>query len=170
MPNLPAAGAPFPKVSVPTLGGGDVTLGQSEDWALVIVYRGLHCPKCKAYMEELDGLLGDFKELGVSVTCVSADTKDKAQAFVDEVGYTGTMAYGLSVDQMREMGVYISAPLSAAEADAPFAEPALFVVNDEGVLHLQDVSTMSWGRPPLMGVRDGINFVRTNNRPPRGTY
>jgi len=170
MPSLPAAGAPFPQVSIPTLGGADVTLGQADDWAMVVVYRGLHCPKCKAYLAELSGMLDAFAKLGVTVVAASADPQEKAQAFADEISYAGTMGYGLTVPQMRELGLYISDPLSDAETDRPFAEPGLFIINSDGILQVHDTSTAPWARPPLQGVHDGIAFVRDQGRPPRGTH
>jgi len=32
------------------LGGGDITVGGPKDnWTLLVVYRGKHCPRCKKY-------------------------------------------------------------------------------------------------------------------------
>ena len=170
MPTAPVSGAPFPSVTVPTLDGDPVKLGTADDWTLVIIYRGLHCPKCKDYLRTLDGLRDDFAALGVSVITASADPEEKARAFVDEIGYRGRMGYGLTIAQMRTLGLYISDPVSDAETDRPFAEPGLFVVNEQGNLQVHDISTAPWARPPLEGVRDGIAFVRKMGRPPRGTH
>lgn len=170
MSKIAAPGHAFPTITVPRVGGGTLTLGQADDWGLVVVFRGLHCPKCKDYLRELDSLIADFADLGVSVMAVSADPEDKAQAFVDEIGYQGVVGYGLSVPQMQALGVYISDPLSEAETGQPFAEPGLFVINDQGVLHVLDVSTAPWARPALTGVRDGIAFVRKVGRPVRGLH
>ncbi len=41
------AGDVFPKIALPRVGGGNVTLGKSNnghDWQMVVVYRGKHCP------------------------------------------------------------------------------------------------------------------------------
>ena len=165
-----ASGTPFPKITVPLLGGGQTQLGTAKDWALVVVYRGLHCPKCKDYLRALDALLPAFADLRVTVTAVSSDPVEKAKAFVDEISYSGQMAYGLSVTNMRQLGLYISEPLSEAETDRPFAEPGLFLINDAGRLQVHDISTAPWAPPPLQGVVDGIAFVRKMGRPPRGTY
>ena len=44
------------------LGGGDVSTG-GAGWKMVIVYRGLHCPKCKAYLTRLEELKDRFAEI-----------------------------------------------------------------------------------------------------------
>ncbi len=170
MTRIPTSGAPFPAITVPTVGGGTVTLGQVPKWGLVVVYRGLHCPKCKDYLRQLDALRDDFAALDVTVVAVSGDPEVKASAMVAETGYGGTMAYDLSIAQMRELGLYISDPLSEAETDRPFAEPGLFVINPDGQLQVHDISTAPWARPDLAAVRAGIGFVQDKGRPPRGTH
>ncbi|MFT4708669.1 MAG: peroxiredoxin, partial [Ascidiaceihabitans sp.] len=57
------AGASFPKFEVPKFGGGVVTVGApsgDNDWQLVIVYRGKHCPICTRYLNTLNELLPKF--------------------------------------------------------------------------------------------------------------
>ncbi len=39
-----AARAPFPAVSVPRFGGGEIAPVLMEGWRLLVVYRGKHCP------------------------------------------------------------------------------------------------------------------------------
>jgi peroxiredoxin len=43
------SGGILPEVTLRLVGGGKVTLGQADDsqnWRLVFIYRGLHCPIC----------------------------------------------------------------------------------------------------------------------------
>ena len=44
----PTAGAIFPTITVPRLGGGEIAPAVMPGWRLVIVYRGRHCPLCTA--------------------------------------------------------------------------------------------------------------------------
>lgn len=168
------AGAVFPTMTVPRLGGGSLVLGQPEnghDWQLIVVYRGKHCPLCTSYLRDLDTHLADFNALGVDVVAVSADPIEKAQAQMDLVSPNFAVGYDLSVDQMRKLGVYISAPRSPEETDRPFSEPGLFVVNAGGTLQLTDISNAPFVRPELAKLVDGIRFIRNpeNNYPIRGT-
>lgn len=167
------AGSIFPKTDVAQLGGGTLTLGAprgKHDWQLVIVYRGLHCPLCKNYLAKLQELEADYNALGVDVVAVSGDPVDKAQAFADEKELTIAMGYGLSVAQMKALGLYVSDPRSAQETDQPFPEPGLFVINAEGRIQIVDVSNAPFARPDLQGIANGIKFIRGNDYPVRGTH
>lgn len=167
------AGSNFPKTEVAQLGGGKITLGVprgDHDWQLVVVYRGLHCPLCKNYLAKLQELEADYNALGVDVVAVSGDPMAKAQAFADEKELTIAMGYGLTVGQMKTLGLYISDPRSPAETDQPFAEPGLFVVNGDGAIQIVDVSNAPFARPDLQGIANGIKFIRGNDYPIRGTH
>ena len=167
------AGSIFPKTEVDQLGGGKITLGAprgGHDWQLVVVYRGLHCPLCKNYLAKLQELETAYNALGVDVIAVSGDPVEKAQAFADEKELTIAMGYGLTVDQMRSLGLYVSDPRSAAETDRPFPEPGLFVINADGAIQIVDVSNAPFARPDLQGIANGIKFIRGNDYPIRGTH
>ncbi|KIN61499.1 Thioredoxin peroxidase [Sulfitobacter noctilucae] len=167
------AGSAFPSIEVAKLGGGSLTLGvpqNGHDWQLVVVYRGLHCPICKKYLAELDGMTSEFTDQGVDVVVVSGDPQDKAQAMTEEKDLSLAMGYDLSIAQMRQLGLYISDPRSPKETDRPFAEPAVFVVNGQGNIQILDVSNAPFARPDLQSLANGIKFVRANDYPVRGTH
>jgi peroxiredoxin len=174
MPTTLTPGAPFPEVVVPTLDAGEVKIGQPNrdrgDWQLVVVYRGKHCPICKSYLTELNGLLKDFAAIDVDVVAVSADPEPKASESASDIGYTGTIGYNLGLGQMAQLGVYISDPRGPKETDRPFAEPATFVVRDDGTVQIVDVSNAPFARPALKGLLDGLTFIRKNDYPVRGTH
>ena len=172
MPTL-KSGDTFPSQDVPRLGGGTLTLGQPQgghDWQMVVVYRGLHCPLCRKYLGKLEELQDRFHGLGVDVVAVSGDPEEKAQAMVDELGLTVPVGYGLSIEQMRALGVYISEPRGPQETDQPFPEPAMFVINGEGRLQIVDISNAPFARPDLESLAGGLEFVRANDYPIRGTW
>ncbi len=154
-------------MDVQKIGGGELPLG--EAWQVVIVYRGRHCPKCKAYLKKLNGMIDDFTIAGLTLAVVSADTREEAQADVTEHGWRFPVGYGLSTSQMRHLGLYISHPRSPQETDRPFAEPGLFVVNGDRKAQIIDISNAPFARPDLQILLDGINFVRKNGYPVRGT-
>ena len=164
----------FPALTVPTLNGGTVELGAPDgakgDWKLVVVYRGKHCPICKKYLTELNGMLEDFNAIDVDVIAVSADPKEKAEPFAKDMGYKGVIGYDLSIAQMKELGAYISDPRSPEETDRPFAEPATFVVRSDGTLQIVDISNAPFARPALDQLLNGLRFIRENDYPVRGTH
>ena len=164
-----AAGSAFPKLSVPAVGGGTVDIASMPGWRMLAVYRGKHCPLCKKYFATLDGMLDGFKAAGVSVAAVSADPREKADADVAEFKWRFPVGYGLTPDQMRQLGLYISEPRSPQETDRPFAEPGLFVVNPEGKVQIVEISNAPFARPDLAGILHGIKVIQERNYPIRGT-
>jgi peroxiredoxin len=153
----------------PKVGGGEVAPAADGGWRMLVVYRGRHCPLCKRYLKALDGLLGEFEAAGVAVAAVSGDREEKAAADAAEQGWRFPLAYGMTVAQMRELGLYVSAPRSPQETDRPFPEPGLFVLNPEGEVQIIDVSNAPFARPELGTILAGIKFIQEKRYPIRGT-
>lgn len=168
MSNKLAAGAAMPAFSVSRLGGGELAPAAGGGWRLLVVYRGRHCPLCKPYLKTLDGLLEEFGAAGVAVMAVSADPEEKAAADVAEHGWRFPLGYGLSVEQMRALGLYVSAPRSAQETDRPFSEPGLFLVNPQGAVQMLDISNAPFARPELAGILRGAKRIQEMDYPIRG--
>lgn len=169
------AGDAFPKMTVPKMGGGELTLGTpsgDKDWQMVVVYRGKHCPICTRYLGELKDALADIEKSGVEVVAVSADPLEKATDQMAEVGPTFPVGYDLSIAQMKELGLYISDPRSAKETDRPFAEPGMFIINAAGNLQIVDIANAPFARPDPKMIANGLAFIRNpeNNYPVRGTH
>lgn len=169
-----AAGADFPATTLDRLGGGEVILGQpsgENDWQMVVVYRGKHCPYCSRYLKELDPLVARLNVIGIDVVAASADTVDRAEPHIRELDVNLPIGIDLSVDQMHSLGLYVSTPRSASESPRPFAEPGLFVINAKGSLQVTDISNGPFVRPDLETLVGGLEFIRNpdNNYPIRGT-
>lgn len=164
------AGTAFPKLAWPTVSGGTLDVAAMPGWRLLAVYRGKHCPLCKRYFKTLDGLLDDFKAAGVAVAAVSADSREKAEADVAEQAWRFPVGYGLTVDQMRTLGLYISDPRSAQETDRPFAEPGLYLVNPSGNVQIIDISNAPFARPDLQMILNGAKTIIEKSYPVRGTH
>lgn len=170
-----SAGAFFPSTVVPQYLGGTLDLAKSKtsnNWRLVLVYRGKHCPLCSNYLKTLNELLPELNDLGVDVVAVSADSEQRAKAQLEEINPTFDIAYDLSIEQMKAMNLYISNPRSPEESDRPFAEPGIFLINAEGRIQVVDISNAPFARPDLKSFVMGIKFIKnpTNNYPIRGTY
>ncbi len=164
-----AAGAPFPDMAWPLTSGGELRIARAPGWRVLVVYRGKHCPRCTAYFKVLDGLLEDFRAAGVFIASVSADPEEKARASVAEHGWKFPVGFGLTMEQMRTLGLYISEPRSAQETDRPFAEPGLFVINPDNNAQVVDVSNASYARPDLALLLSGLKYAIENRLPVRGT-
>lgn len=163
------AGAVMPEFAVPKVGGGEAKIGGGGRWQMLVVYRGKHCPICKRYLGTLESLKDKYAEAGIEILAVSADPREKAEPDVAEMKLTLPVGYGLSMEQMKKLGLYVSEPRSPQETDRPFAEPGLFVVNPEGKVQILDISNAPFARPDLNGVLNGIVFVQSKGYPIRGT-
>ncbi|MEO5658668.1 MAG: redoxin domain-containing protein, partial [Polaromonas sp.] len=149
-------------------GGGRIEPARDDGWRMLVVYRGKHCPLCKTYLDTLQTMLDDFSASQISVCAVSADSRDKAETEVAECGWKFPVGYDLSVEQMRQLGLYVSEPRSAEETDRPFSEPGVFVLNRQGQVQIVDVSNAPFARPDLKSLLKGVRFVMNNDYPIRG--
>ena len=163
-----SAGARFPSLSWDGVGGTRVNPMAGSGWRMLVVYRGKHCPLCKAYLDQLNRMRAEFESSGIEVVAVSADPQSKAEAEAAECGWTFPIGYDLSLMQMRELGLYISEPRSPQETDRPFSEPALFVINPEGMTQIIDISNAPFARPDLESLLKGLQFVIGKDYPIRG--
>ena len=167
------AGAPFPKLSIPLVGGGEMKVGGANNngrWSLVIIYRGLHCPLCAQYLEKLQSLQPDFEAQDTDVIAVSGDGIEKAKLQVEKGKLNIPIGYDLDIDQMLKLGLYVSDPRSPEETDQPFPEPGLFLVRPDGNIQIVDISNAPFSRPDLTMILRGITFARDKNYPIRGRY
>lgn len=169
MPERLKAGESTPELTLPLVGGGEARLGGSGRWQLAIVYRGKHCPLCRKYLGRLEELKDRFAAIDTEILLVSGDPEEKASATREEWGLQLPVAYGLTVEQMERLGLYVSEPRSPQETDRPFAEPAVLVTNPDGRLQIVEVSNAPFARPDLEGLAGGLAFVQDKNYPIRGT-
>jgi peroxiredoxin len=163
-----SAGAAFPPLAWDAVDGSRVDPARQPGWRMLVVYRGKHCPLCKTYLNTLNELLDEFRSADIAVAALSADGPDKAAAQVAECGWSFPVGYGLAVEQMRQLGLYVSDPRSPQETDRPFAEPALFVLNPQGEVQIVDISNAPFARPDLKSLLKGIQFVKNKDYPIRG--
>ncbi|MEH6345983.1 MAG: redoxin domain-containing protein [Bermanella sp.] len=169
------AESPFPSLRLNTLSDSQVEIGKpvnGADWQMVVVYRGKHCPLCTQYLQQLEEMKNKFYNLGIGIIVISADPAEKAVAHNQEMKLSFPVAYGLSIEQMKTLGLYISNPRSSQETDRPFSEPGLFVINEKGQVQLIDISNGPFARPELETLVFGLDFIRNpeNHYPIRGTY
>jgi len=167
----PVAGTPLPPFTAVAVDTGEVvTLAQpSGRWQLLVVYRGQHCGRCKKYLNGLQAGLSDWQEAGFDVAVVSADSRSKAQADVAAFDWQFPVSCELGEAAMRDLGLYISDPLSPDEADGRFAEPAVFCLRPDGSVQIAAISNGPAARPDLAELLDGMIFTIDNERPARGT-
>jgi peroxiredoxin len=166
---------PVPDLEMETVGRGRWSLAaqKPEQFTMIVFYRGLHCPICRRYTSELNGMIDEFTKRGVVTVLASTDTKERAEETKAKWALSNlTIGYGVSIEKAREWGLYISTgrgPTSAGvEEPAIFAEPGIFVVKPDGTLYWATTSTMPFARPHFNEIAQAIDFVVSKNYPARG--
>ena len=173
--NKISAAAVFPALTVKDTADNEVFLGQrSSDtgWKLVVIYRGKHCPICTKYLNQLEAYKQRLADIEVELVAVSADSAAQLKEHQEQLDVSFPLYYGLSIEQMKGLVLYISEPRSEQETDHPFAEPALFVINSEGRIQVADIANAPFSRPAPDTLVSGLEFLRdpANDYPIRGTY
>ena len=167
---MPAAQAPA--LELPLVGGGTFKLADEkpENFTMVLFYRGYHCPVCKGYLGNLSALLSDFESAGFNVVIASMNDEELATKAAQEWDLGNTrVAYGLTLEQAKDWGLWVSKAFKDVEADF-FTEPGLFWIKPDGSLYLADISNMPWARPDLGNLLSKVPYALEHNYPPRGTY
>ncbi|MEO1270083.1 MAG: peroxiredoxin-like family protein, partial [Myxococcota bacterium] len=127
-----------PELSVDLVGGGNWTLSAQtpENLTMIVAYRGFHCPVCKSYTRQLDRLVEDYNQLGVTVVTLSMDSQERAEKTREEWGIKHVpIGYGLTLETARAWGLYTSKAIKDNEPEV-FSEPGLFLIKPDGTLYL----------------------------------
>lgn len=168
-------GSVFPTIQLNTLDQQAVDLAAKKegcDWKLLVVYRGKHCPLCVKYLNNLEQHREQLLALNVDVAAVSADREEQLREFSEKLTVDYPIHYGLSLEQMNSLGLYVSTPRSEQENDHLYPEPAIIVINEQGLVHLISISNNPFIRPEIGELVAGISWLKNpeNNYPIRGNY
>ncbi len=171
MTNKLMPGEKVPELQVNLLDGKTWKLSKDtfQTFKMIVFYRGLHCPLCKAYVGELDKKIGEFAQLDIDVIAISGDSEEKAKMTKAKWGLKDiTIGYNHSVESMRDWGLYISKGGFSSEPPL-FNEPGIFLIKADRSLFFAGVNNEPFARPPLDDLIAGIKYVTANNYPLRGT-
>jgi len=116
----------------------------------------------------LESMKDQWDAAGFDIIAVSADSIEKATDDVKEFGWTFPIATQLQEADMRNLGLYISDPLTPDETDKRFAEPAVFCLRPDTSVQIAAISNGPSARPDLAELLDGMIFTITHEKPARG--
>jgi len=162
--------AKVPSLKVKTIEGNtfDITQNKPENFTLVAVYRGLHCPICKSWLGELKKTQPKLEKIGVDAIALSTDTEERARKTVENWSLSGLpLGYGLTIDTAREWGLAISKAINSDEP-AEFSEPGIFLVRPDQTLYASSIQTMPFTRPSFSELAGALEFVLKKDYPARG--
>lgn len=159
-----------PDLSFPLLDGSqwNLELQKPENFSLVVFYRGLHCPICKKYLQQLQELLPQFKERGVNVVAVSMDTEKRARLSRQKWEIPNlTLGYELAESTVREWALYLSEGVKDGEPKV-FSEPGLFLIDNTNQVYYSATNSNPWGRPYLPSFVKAVDYIVQSGYPARG--
>ncbi|BDI61144.1 peroxiredoxin-like family protein [Qipengyuania nanhaisediminis] len=148
----------------------DLANQEPDNFTLVVMYRGKHCPICRQQLKAVGAKLDEFTKRGINVVAVSMDSEERART-VDREWETGDLplAFAMSEETARNWGLYISQGRPDSDEPERFSEPGMFLVRSDGTLYLASVQNAPFTRPPLDELLQGIDFILKNDYPVRGT-
>ena len=171
----PTPRQPVPALQVPLLGGGRFDLAQQtpDRFSLIVFYCGYHCPSCRAYLGELNGLRNEFTRRGVQVLAISADSLERATRACEEWRLGALpIGYGMSIETGRNWGLYVSSSrgkFGAGIEEPPiFTEPGLYLIEPDGTLYAGSVATMPFARPRFDELLTALDWIEQHHYPARG--
>ena len=165
-------GKKAPSLNIETINGNIWSLDNhlNKSKCMIVFYRGLHCPVCSVFLKQIESQLLEYKKSNTEVIAVSMDNKEKALKVKSDWSIKNlNIAYGLSEENARNWGLYISKSIKEAESDL-FCEPGLFIIKEDGTVYLANTSNMPWARPDLTDFPAKLIFAEENNYPVRGNY
>ena len=171
MPNLLEPRTRLPAIDVPLTSGGRFTVAEAspDNFLILVMYRGVHCPKCKKQLQAIEPMVADIRADGHNIVAISMDSEERAHRAVTEWGIKELpVGYGLDLTTAKALGLFISKGISDAEPEY-FSEPGIFAVHADGTLYAQIIQNTPFGRPDMDDLVSGLNYAVENGYPARGT-
>lgn len=159
-----------PELSFPLISGDEWNLSKQspENFTLIVFYRGLHCPICKKYLQQLQKLLPDFKDKGVNAVAVSMDSKARARKSRYDWGIGDLdLGYDLSKETAKNWGLFLSEAIKEGEPDV-FSEPGLYLIDQDDLVYYSAINSNPWGRPYLPSFVKAVDYITKSGYPARG--
>jgi peroxiredoxin len=181
---------PAPALVVPTLTGEtfDLAAQNPDSFTIVVFYRGRHCPICIGQLKEVEASADLAKAHGMNVIAISMDTKEKALNTVAAViaatpsadgedkkiaeaaaAFSLPIGYGMTEEQARSWGLYMSQGLPQTTEPAVFNEPGIYVMKPDKTVFFAHTQSAPFTRPNFQHLLGGLQFAVQNNYPARGT-
>ena len=168
--NRPTPKQNAPDLEFPLLDGTSWNLADQnpQSFTLVIFYRGLHCPICKKYLQQLQDLLPEFEERGVNVVAVSMDSEKRARLSRSKWELPHLqMGFELPKETATTWSLYLSTGVKEGEPEV-FSEPGLFLIDNTNQVYYSSITSNPWGRPYLPSFVKAVDYIVQSGYPARG--
>lgn len=159
-----------PELVVDTVNGMTWNLRDQkpQNFTMAVFYRGLHCPVCKSYLEELNNKIDEFRDKGVNVICISANDQSLGEETTVQWDIEKlTIGFDFSIENARKWDLFVSKGISDKEPKE-FFEPGLFLIKPDATLYAASIQSMPFARPKFDDLLKSISFILNEDYPARG--
>ena len=87
----------------------------------------------------------EFEELGIEIVAVSADDFQNAVNLSNILRLEFPVASGLTLDHMRQLGLYVSSAVNSQGVIVHYAEPAHFLLDGDNTIRYATISSYPMG-------------------------
>jgi peroxiredoxin len=127
--------------------GGTTVVPDDLDgsYSVVLFYRGEWCSFCSRQLKCFQRSLNSFTDQGIDVIAASADSRQDAQAAIDEHGVEFPVAYDLDVPAVSEsIGAFFDP--NPDHVDLPHLQSTGFILDPSGTIVVSVYSSGAIGR------------------------
>jgi peroxiredoxin len=151
-------GDAFPTLTVPRLGGGELTLpaALSGRYGVVLFYRGSWCPYCVGQLRAFQRALDTFAELDTTVVALSVDDEETTRGLADKHRLTFPIGYGaVTADIAAATGAFVHTGPDHLQSTG-------FVLDPDGRVIVSVYSSGAIGRLVPEDVAGLIRYIRSH--------
>ncbi|KAJ3012191.1 UNVERIFIED_CONTAM: hypothetical protein HDU68_001339 [Siphonaria sp. JEL0065] len=142
-------GQQFPLITLPVVGHSEpqplFSANEATRTKLIVIYRGSFCPYCQKQINHLKQTLAKLNDADIDIVIASADLAPAAEKFAQDFEIPFPVAHSLELDQMKELGVYVSSPTDYIDQEHVFSEPAWFLVEADGRIKYLEYASAPFG-------------------------
>ncbi|MGC2786987.1 MAG: redoxin domain-containing protein [Roseiarcus sp.] len=145
-------GDAFPKLAIPAVGGGAITLPDAfaGSWGVVLIYRGAWCPFCNGQLAGFAAEKAALDGLGIKVVALSVDDEATSAATVAKNHLQFPVGHSANADAVAAAtGAFVN-------LNPHYLQPASFVLAPDGTVKGAVYATSAIGR---MVAKDVVGFV-----------
>lgn len=139
---LLSPGDRFPRLTVPKVGGGRITLPDdlAGGFGVVLFYRGSWCPYCNAQLRAFQRSLDSLGEVEAKVVALSVDDEATTAELVAKHGLTFPVGYNADAKAISEAtGAFV-------DPDRGFLQSTGFILDPTGNVVISVYSSGAIGR------------------------
>jgi hypothetical protein len=147
-----------PDLTVPLLRGGTnhLTDQRPRTFTMVVFFRGLHCPVCRAQLTELNRRLGELEQAGIDVM-PSAARPVSARPSLPRTAGSSVARWPTGSPKPRCEPGGCSSPAQSTTSSPRSQRAGLFLIAPDHTVYYESILSMPVGRPRLDDLLGGAD-------------